>query len=39
MIVRKFINSLLLKYVELLTIIEPVNLKEAIEAALDVKAS
>jgi len=38
-IIQKFINSLPLKYVELLTIIGPANLDETIEAALDVKAS
>jgi len=38
-IVRKFINLLLLKFVELLTIIKPANLNEVIKAVLDVKAS
>ncbi len=38
-IVRKFINSLPLKYTEMLTIIRPNTLEEAIEGALDVKAS
>ena len=38
-IVRKFINSLPSRYVELLTIIESANLNEAIESALDVEAS
>jgi len=38
-IVRKFINSLLLKYVKLLTIIRLANLDETIKAALDVEAS
>ena len=38
-IVRKFINSLPSKYVELLTIIRPANLDEIIEVALDMEAS
>jgi len=38
-IIRKFINSLPPKYVELLTIIGPTTLAEAIEAAMDVEAS
>ena len=38
-IVRKFINSLSPKYVELLTIIGPSTLAEAIEAVMDVEAS
>ena len=38
-IVRKFINSLLLKYVELLTIMELFTLTEAIEAIMDIEAS
>ena len=38
-IVRKFINSLPSKYVELLTIIGPASLDEAIDTAIDVKAS
>ena len=38
-IVRKFINSLPPKYVELLTIMRPATLGKAIEAAIDVKAS
>ncbi len=39
MIIRKFINSLPLKYVELLTIMGPITLAEAIKAAMDVEAS
>jgi len=39
MIIRKFINSLPPKYVELLTIMGLITLTEAIEAAMDVKAS
>ncbi len=39
MIIWKFIISLPLKYVKLLTIIKLVNLDKAIEAALDVKVS
>ncbi len=38
-IVRKFINSLPLKYVKLLTIIGLANLNEVIEAALKVEVS
>src|SRR6266542_3661276 len=38
-IIRKFINSLPPKYVELLTIIGPNTLAEAMEAAMDVEAS
>ncbi len=38
-IIRKFINSLPSKYIELLTIIGSGILKEAIEAAMDVEAS
>jgi len=38
-IIRKFINSLPSKYVELLIIMGPSILKEAIEAAMDVEAS
>src|SRR6266498_1550148 len=38
-VVRKFINSLLPKYVEMLTIMRPDILDEAIEAAMDVEAS
>ena len=38
-IIRKFINSLPPKYVELLTIMGPNTLAEAIEAAMDVEAS
>ncbi len=38
-IIRKFINSLPLKFVELLIIIGPANLDKTIEAALNVKAS
>jgi len=38
-IIRKFINSLPSKYVELLTIIGPTTLAEAVEAAIDVEAS
>jgi len=38
-IIWKFINSLLPKYVELLTIIGPNTLDEAVEAAMDVEAS
>jgi len=39
MIVRKFINSLPPRYMELLTIIGSVILNEAINAAIDVEAS
>src|SRR6266496_3060372 len=39
MIIRKFINSLPSKYVELLTIMGPTTLAEAIEAVMDVEAS
>ncbi len=39
MIIRKFINSLPPKYVELLTIIGLNTLAKAIEAAMDMKAS
>jgi len=39
MIIRKFINSLPPKYVKLLIIIGLTTLAEAIEAAMDVKAS
>jgi len=39
MIIRKFINFLLPKYVKLLTIIRPANLDETIKAVLDIKAS
>src|SRR6266540_7293503 len=39
MIIRKFINSLPPKYVELLTIIGSTTLAEAIEAAMDVEVS
>ena len=39
MIIRKFINSLSPKYVELLTIIGLTTLAETIEAAMDVEAS
>src|SRR6266542_3532681 len=39
MIIRKFINSLPPKYMELLTIIGSTTLAEAIEAAMDVEAS
>jgi len=35
-IIRKFINSLPPKYVELLTIMGPVTLEKAIEAAIDI---
>ena len=38
-IIRKFINFLPPKYVELLTIMGPITLEKAIEAAIDVKAS
>jgi len=38
-IIRKFINSLLPKFVKLFTIIGPASLNKAIEAALDVEAS
>ena len=38
-IVRKFVNSLPSKYVELLMIIGSANLEEAIEAILDVETS
>ncbi len=38
-IIRKFINSLPPKYVELLTIMRLTTLAEAIEAAMDVEAS
>jgi len=38
-IIRKFVNSLPLKYVELLTIMESNTLEEAVEAAMDVEAS
>ncbi len=38
-VVQKFINSLPPKYVEMLTIMRPDILDEAIEAAMDVKAS
>jgi len=38
-IIHKFINSLLSKYVKLLTIIGLSTLEEAIEAAMDVEAS
>ena len=38
-IIRKFINSLPPKYVELLTIMGPDILEETIKAAMDVKAS
>jgi len=38
-IIRKFINFLSPKYVELLTIIGPTTLAEAIEAAIDVEVS
>ena len=38
-IIRKFINSLPSKYVELLTIIGPNTLEETIEAAMNVEAS
>ena len=38
-IIRKFINSLSLKFVELLTIIGSVNLDKVIVAILDVEAS
>ena len=38
-VVQKFINSLPSKYVELLTIMDPEILDEAIETAMDVEAS
>ena len=38
-VVRKFINSLPPKYVEMLTIIGPDTLNEAIEAAMNIEAS
>ena len=38
-VVRKFINSLLPKYVEMLTIMRPDILDEAIEAVMDVEVS
>ena len=38
-IIQKFINSLLPKYVELLIIIRPSILDEAVEAAMNVEAS
>ena len=38
-VMRKFINSLLPKYVKMLNIIGPDTLDETIEAAMDVKAS
>ena len=39
MVMRKFINSLPPKYVEMLTIMGPDTLDETIEAAMDIKAS
>ena len=38
-IIRKFINSLPPKYVKLLTIMGPITLAEAIEAAMDIEAN
>ncbi len=38
-VIRKFINLLLPKYIELLTIMRPTTLNEVIDAAIDVEAS